>query len=406
MFYRNELSFLCEVFEKHHLGASFIDQEELIELLSADRSEDFLRPNKLLLEHLPTLSPHTLYLLTDSFELCYAMLLLPDTKEPTVFYCGPYLSAPISPQRLLELGEENGVSPQKQRYLAEYYASIPVLSAESPLRIMLHVFCERIWRTPTFSILELSKHGMSDDDPIHKPMSHSDPADTLVNMKAMERRYAFENEIIRAVELGHSHMEDSLRTAFSSRFLEKRVADPLRNAKNYAIIMNTLLRKAAERGGVHPLYLDRVSSEYALKIEGLSALSLVSTLMCEMFRSYCRLVRKHALQSFSPVVQKTILIIDADLAADLSPNRLAASQGITLGYLSDVFRKETGETLSAFIRRRRMRHARHLLRTTNLQIQSIALHCGIMDVQYFSKLFKKEFGQTPSEYRLAQKYSE
>jgi transcriptional regulator GlxA family with amidase domain len=46
-----------------------------------------------------------------------------------------------------------------------------------------------------------------------------------------------------------------------------------------------------------------------------------------------------------------------------------------------------------------MRRATELLESTNLQIQTIAMHCGIIDVQYFSKIFKKHIGKTPKEYR-------
>ena len=44
----------------------------------------------------------------------------------------------------------------------------------------------------------------------------------------------------------------------------------------------------------------------------------------------------------------------------------------------------------------------HLLKTTRLQVQTVAQHCGMMDVQYFSKTFKKIAGVTPREYRLNQ----
>ena len=78
---------------------------------------------------------------------------------------------------------------------------------------------------------------------------------------------------------------------------------------------------------------------------------------------------------------------------------LAESQNVSSGYLSTVFKKETGKTVTGYIRDKRIKHAMHLLSTTHLQIQTIALHCGIMDVQYFSKLFKKQTGKTPKEYR-------
>jgi AraC-like DNA-binding protein len=162
--------------------------------------------------------------------------------------------------------------------------------------------------------------------------------------------------------------------------------------------MNTLLRKAAEQGGVHPLQLDRTSSDFASRIENMSSLAKTATLMSDMFHTYCRLVRDYSLARFSTIVKQTILLIDTDLSADLAPSRLATSQGVSLGYLCAVFKRETGKTLSEYIRERRMEYAAYLLSTTELQIQTIALHCGIMDVQYFSKLFKRQLGLSPTEY--------
>ena len=121
--------------------------------------------------------------------------------------------------------------------------------------------------------------------------------------------------------------------------------------------------------------------------------------MLEMFRSYCRLVRKHSVNKYSPTVQKTILIIDSDLARDLSLSVLAEAVGVSAGYLSAIFKRETGQTLSYHVAEKRMKYAAHLLSTTNIQIQTVALHCGILDVQYFSKKFKKHIGKTPGEYR-------
>ena len=163
--------------------------------------------------------------------------------------------------------------------------------------------------------------------------------------------------------------------------------------------MNTILRKAAENGGVHPLYLDKVSSEFAFKIEHLSNISESTSIMREMFRSYCRLVRKHSMKNYSLPVRKAILIIDSDLSQDLSLSRLAKHQNISEGYLATVFKKETNKTVSEYVRERRIKHAKHLLTTTHLQIQTVALHCGIVDIHYFSKIFKKETGKSPTEYR-------
>jgi len=402
--YTNELTFLCEIFKKCRLHAFVATPEtfsERIKQINGQFSFEREINAQRFLHHFPIdLEPATLYKLTDKLNLCYLYLLLPEAKaEQTVLFIGPYHTGTPTHEQMLELGEQYGISPQRQRYFEEYYTGFPTLQADSHLFTMLNTFCERIWKRPSFAIIDINQRDKIPVSPIDISMKEDTFDDVLVNMKAMEQRYAFENEIIRAVELGQLHKENRLFSSFSSQLFEKRTPDELRNAKNYSIIMNTLLRKAAERGGVHPLYLDRVSSRFAFQIEQLSMLSENADLMREMFRAYCRLVRKHSIKNFSPPVQKAILFIDSDLSANLSPNLLAERQGISLGYLSTIFKKETGKTISEYIREKRIKHAAHLLKTTHLQIQTVALHCGIMDVQYFSKIFKKETGKTPKEYR-------
>jgi hypothetical protein len=73
--------------------------------------------------------------------------------------------------------------------------------------------------------------------------------------------------------------------------------------------MNTLLRKAAEQGGVHPMYIDRESSKFASRIELINDIKKIPELMKDIFSSYCRLVRKHSTKKYSPIVKKTIPVV-------------------------------------------------------------------------------------------------
>ena len=192
-------------------------------------------------------------------------------------------------------------------------------------------------------------------------------------------------------------------STFSELSFEERMPDRLRNLKNYCIIMNTLLRKAAERGGVHPLYLDKCSSAFAHRIEQLTTVAQVRTLMGEMATSYCRLVRKYKTEKYSSPVQKSIICIDADLTQDLTLAKLAKLQNVSAAYLSALFKKETGRTLTDYVNLKRVEYAKTLLAGTELQIQTIAQHCGILDIHYFSRVFKKYTGITPKEYRSSTK---
>lgn len=403
MFYENELYFLCDTLKKCHVSTAIVTpNDNLGSIIPAGLDSIFTNIYSVdtpLHKIIGNSEPRTMYKATDVLELSYIYFILPDTQKTSFLFIGPYIDSPLTTFQILEIAESNGISPKNQRYLNEYYNSIPILSENSHLFTMLDTFCERIWNSPSFAIVDRNKEWQIPASPINESSTTDSFDDIMMNMVAVEKRYSYENELIQAVTLGQIHKEKQLLSVFSEQSFERRVSDPLRNFKNYGIIMNTLLRKAAENGGVHPMYLDRVSSKYALKIEQLSAISDSTTLMHEMFISYCRLVRKHSLKDYSPIVQKTIILIDSDLSANLSLSILATNQNVSSGYLSTIFKKETGKTLSEYIREKRIKHAVHLLSTTHLQIQTIALHCGIMDVQYFSKIFKKETGKTPKEYR-------
>lgn len=118
-----------------------------------------------------------------------------------------------------------------------------------------------------------------------------------------------------------------------------------------------------------------------------------------MFLEYCKMVHTHSTKNYSKVVQDTILYINTNLTADLSLSSLAEIGHINPSYLSSIFKNEVGQTITEYTTQRRIQQAKHLLTSTRLQIQTVAQHCGIPDVNYFSKVFKKVTGMTPKEFR-------
>jgi AraC-like DNA-binding protein len=401
MNYEYELEFLQDVLKKCHINNGIISSGESINAIIDPLFAKIIgfQSSATVEEVLGSLDNKTKYKFADEFKLHYIYMKLPSPDEKNVLFIGPYLSSPLSSQDILEIGEGAGIPIASQKNLKEYYFSTPILTESDRLLVMIDVFCERIWDTSSFAIVEVDNKYMSSQF-LTPATAHGESIEDIeANIKVMEKRYAFENELIRSVTLGQQHKEGLLFSKLTNSTFELRVADPLRNAKNYCIIMNTLLRKAAESGGVHPIYIDSTSSKFALRIELLSDVKACSAMMKEMFSSYCRLVYNHSVKNYSPIIQKTILIINSNISSELSLNLLAKKLGISAGYLSTLFKKETGKNVLEFIKEKRIEHAMYLLSTTHLQIQTVALHCGIMDVQYFSKIFKKQTGKTPKEYR-------
>ena len=223
--------------------------------------------------------------------------------------------------------------------------------------------------------------------------------DSLLTIRALEDKYNAERKLMQAVSRGSSVKAEQMISKVSDTVLESRTNDPLRNMQNYMIVLNTLLRKAAEQGGVHPFYIDSLSSDSAKKIETVKTIAECISMMKDMVGKYSLLVKEHSAKNYASPVQKVMTIIDSDLMADLSLKNLSSVLNVNPSYLSSLFKKETGTTLTEYVSKKRIDYAAFLLRTTSLQVQTIAQHCGVFDVNYFTKMFKKQTGKTPKEYR-------
>lgn len=84
---------------------------------------------------------------------------------------------------------------------------------------------------------------------------------------------------------------------------------------------------------------------------------------------------------------------------ELSLNNVAGIVSVSPGYLSILFRKETDETFIEYLTRMRLEKARELLKTTPLKAYEVAYKVGYSDPHYFSLIFKKYTGITPSDYK-------
>ena len=91
--------------------------------------------------------------------------------------------------------------------------------------------------------------------------------------------------------------------------------------------------------------------------------------------------------------------INFNLKEDLGLQVIAEHFSLNKNYLSTVFKKETGITLTAYVNQKRIEHSLYLLNTSSLSIQNIAGACGIQDLNYFSRIFRQQVGMSPSGYR-------
>lgn len=99
------------------------------------------------------------------------------------------------------------------------------------------------------------------------------------------------------------------------------------------------------------------------------------------------------------IIEKIQNYIKENFKEDISRKKIANFVSLNPSYLSRLFKKEMGLTLTEYITELRLKEAKKLLIETEKTITIIAEEVGYKNYSYFSKIFKEEFGVTPWEYK-------
>ncbi len=405
MFYDTQLQFVQELLQglriSSHIAkdpsreiSSQIDLGLRAMLFNTDNYTD------LLTNSMYDASPNTIYRFFDEYHCNYIFMRLPDTTIDMFFYIGPYLPAPVSETLIQQKAAALHLNPEQYSRFSKYYSNLPIIEDENLLFTITNTLANTLWKSPDNYSIEYIDYMIPDrNEPVCVVPSYGDNADHHFSLSILEKNYQNEKLLMDAVSQGKFHKVNTITSSVYNNGTEQRVSDSLRNRKNYLIILNTLLRKAAENGGVHPLHIDSLSSSFAKKIEKICSINDSLSLQRDMIRSYCLLVKQHSVSKYSYLVGKSITLISYDLTADLSLKNIASQLNVTPTYLSALFHKECGMTLTEYVNSRRIDHAINLLTNTDKLVNIISYECGISDTNYFIKLFKKHTGITPTKYR-------
>ncbi len=342
------------------------------------------------------LKPKKLYSVTDDYLCSYLGLCLPDTEE--LFFCGPYTCERIQGERLEQLFTDLKIPKQLHEPFRNYYLDVAYVSAPLVLTSIFTLLADRLYGADGYEMVETTFQELSQWSDIYQNYFRIEDKPFL-SVQMIESRYQTEDELLSAVQKGNEKKAMEIFTRQSSHIMPERLSSRLRDQMDYCITLNTLLRKAAEIAGVHPIHIDSLSNQNIKTIEKLTSIEQCTAFQKECIQSYCRLVRRYTLGNYSPLTQKVLTYISTDIDADLSLKSFSELLSVNASYLSTLFKKEVGVPLTEYVNRSRIRHAQGLLISTDLPTKTIAQQCGIPDIYYFSRLFKRITGTTPKAYR-------
>lgn len=102
-------------------------------------------------------------------------------------------------------------------------------------------------------------------------------------------------------------------------------------------------------------------------------------------------------------IRQAAQIIEEELGSFGTIQDLALRVGLNVNKLQNGFQKVYGTTINGYVQNKRLSHAGVLIRNTDLSFSEIADRVGISSKSYFSKIFKDQYGKTPSEIRENQR---
>ncbi|MGO4185643.1 response regulator [Paenibacillus sp. TAF43_2] len=119
------------------------------------------------------------------------------------------------------------------------------------------------------------------------------------------------------------------------------------------------------------------------------------TELCEIG---CRLIDKERASESQKIIYRSIDYIKSHLHLDLTLEHCARQANLSWGYYSNLFKKVSGTTFQQFVTQAKIERAKSML-IEDFQVQEIAQELGYEHRRYFSEVFKKQTGLTPTEFK-------
>ena len=231
--------------------------------------------------------------------------------------------------------------------------------------------------------------------------AYSDAADSSV-LEAVYQRYRFENKFLECIRNGEReaalHYFDRMATL---RAAQGGLGEIYQDPRVSYSILRTLVRKAAEEGGLSVITIDTLTQKQAQLSAAASTYSEQGIYIHDLIRDLCDAVRDSRISrdGCSPETRTIMEYLHFHYADPVRIDDLAALTNYSRAHISRTFKQDTGRSITEYIAHLRCRKAKTMLESTSIPIAEISTAVGYPDSNYFVKVFKADAGVTPSAYR-------
>lgn len=235
---------------------------------------------------------------------------------------------------------------------------------------------------------------------VHKEWSYKEFA--MRENEASHAPYGPEFDFYATVKAGDV---DKVKKLCENTFTDKvglgHLSDnPLRNIRYHFIITVAMIARYCIEGGMEHEAAYRLSDFYIQQADQCTAIDQIERLHSIMTIDYTK--RMKALKRnkiFSKPIVRCIDYIYKNLNTRITIAMLAEYIDLHPSYLSKLFKKETGSSISMYIQKRKIETAQSMLKYSNYSPAQIASVLAFPTQSYFIEVFKKYVGMTPKKYQ-------
>ena len=334
------------------------------------------------------------------YETFFYISIKIDERFIGTFIVGPSLSFNLSLENVEKLISDFNIPIKYKKVFFEYYNKLPIISANTLVNFSLVLYYS-IYNTKldVNYIKEKNCNLGYDNSLMHNSLSLN-LSETRRN-STFHMPYKYEKLLFEYIKEGDS---DKLLNFFYSPpsgelgTLSKRSA--LRHFKNQFIYACTLAYRAAIDGGVDYELAYELSDQYIQTMEEMKNIQDIRDLRLRMPLDFTNKVYiSKNKQKYSNYITKCQKFILNHIYEDIRLSKLGKIVNLNPNYLSEMFTKEVGITISKYIQKERIEEAKKLLVLTDYSLSEISTLLNFGTQSYFSTIFKRLTGVTPKEYR-------
>lgn len=176
--------------------------------------------------------------------------------------------------------------------------------------------------------------------------------------------------------------------------------DRLRNVRYHLIISIAMVARYCINYGMDVETSYSLSDIYIQKCDAATSTAELDAIQYQCIEDYCKRMRALRMDNiFSKHVVLAIEYINAHIQDRILVPELAEYLGLNDAYFSKLFKKETGVSVSDFIRLKKIDAAKHMLKHSDYSCLNISQFLSFSTQSHFIQAFKKQTGLTPEEYR-------